>query len=66
MCEYWLTIRHAQSCIVAGGFESMSNAPYYLTKARKGYGYGNGEILDAVIRDGLWDAFDNHHMVHVI
>jgi len=48
--------------VVAGGMESMSNAPYLLLKAREGYRLGNGEILDSVIQDGLWCAFDDQHM----
>jgi acetyl-CoA C-acetyltransferase len=48
--------------IIAGGMESMSNAPYLLPKARTGYRLGNGEIVDAMIYDGLWCAFDNWHM----
>ncbi|HEY8460120.1 MAG TPA: acetyl-CoA C-acyltransferase, partial [Blastocatellia bacterium] len=48
--------------IVAGGMESMSNAPYLLTKARDGYRMGNGEIIDSMIHDGLWCAFDHWHM----
>ena len=48
--------------IVAGGMESMSNAPYFLPKARTGYRLGNGELLDGVIHDGLWDSFNNFHM----
>jgi acetyl-CoA C-acetyltransferase len=48
--------------IVAGGMESMTNAPYVLPKARSGYRMGNGEILDTVIHDGLWDPYDNMHM----
>jgi len=48
--------------VVTGGFESMSNIPYYLQKARTGFGYGNQELTDGVLKDGLWDAFDNHHM----
>jgi len=48
--------------IVAGGMESMSNAPYYLPKARSGYRLGNGELVDGVIHDGLWDSFNNFHM----
>jgi acetyl-CoA C-acetyltransferase len=48
--------------VMTGGFESMSNIPYYLPKARNGYAYGNGEVLDGVLKDGLWDAFDDHHM----
>jgi acetyl-CoA C-acetyltransferase len=50
------------SVIVAGGTESMSNAPYLLSKARNGYRLGNGELIDAVIRDGLWDVYNNLHM----
>jgi len=48
--------------MVAGGMESMTNAPYLLPKAREGYRLGNGEIIDAMIHDGLWCAFDNWHM----
>lgn len=48
--------------IVAGGMESMSNAPYLLTKARDGYRMGNGEVVDAMVHDGLWCAFDKWHM----
>ena len=50
--------------VVAGGMESMSNAPYLLPKAREGYRLGNGEIVDAMIHDGLWCAFENYHMGH--
>jgi acetyl-CoA C-acetyltransferase len=48
--------------LVAGGMESMSNAPYLLRKARTGYRMGNGELIDAVINDGLWCAFEHIHM----
>src|SRR5436190_13941059 len=48
--------------VVAGGMESMSNAPYLLPKAREGYRLGHGKILDSVIQDGLWCAFDDQHM----
>jgi len=48
--------------VVAGGMESMSNAPYLVPKAREGYRLGNGELLDAMINDGLWCAFENYHM----
>jgi acetyl-CoA C-acetyltransferase len=48
--------------VVAGGMESMSNAPYLLPKAREGYRLGNGVLVDTVINDGLWCAFDNQHM----
>ena len=48
--------------IVAGGMESMTNAPYLLTKARAGYRIGNAEMIDAMIHDGLWCAMDHWHM----
>ena len=48
--------------VVAGGMESMSNAPYLLPKAREGYRMGNGVLVDAMIHDGLWCAFENYHM----
>ena len=48
--------------VVAGGMESMTNAPYLLTKAREGYRLGNGEVIDSMIHDGLWCAFENYHM----
>src|SRR6185312_15501263 len=48
--------------VVAGGTENMSRAPYLLDKARTGYRMGNGEIIDAMIRDGLWDVYNNVHM----
>jgi acetyl-CoA C-acetyltransferase len=48
--------------IVAGGTENMSAAPYLLPKARGGYRLGNGELVDALIRDGLWDVYNNLHM----
>lgn len=48
--------------IIAGGQESMSNAPYILDKARNGYRLGNGEIIDSMIKDGLWDVYNNIHM----
>jgi acetyl-CoA C-acetyltransferase len=51
-----------EKAFVAGGMESMSNAPYLLAKARTGYRMGNGEIIDAVVHDGLWCAFENIHM----
>src|SRR3989339_190790 len=47
---------------VAGGMESMSNAPYLLFKARTGYKMGNGELVDSMINDGLWDVYNNFHM----
>ncbi len=48
--------------VVAGGMESMSNAPYYLPKARQGYRMGNGELVDGMIFDGLWDPYSDRHM----
>src|SRR6266851_2147520 len=48
--------------VVAGGMESMSNAPYLIPKAREGYRLGNGVLVDSMINDGLWDAFENYHM----
>lgn len=48
--------------VVAGGMESMSNAPYLLPKAREGYRLGHGTMVDTVINDGLWCAFDDQHM----
>ena len=48
--------------VVAGGMESMSNAPYLLYKARFGYRMGNGEIIDSMIKDGLWDVYNDFHM----
>jgi len=48
--------------VVAGGMESMSNAPYYLFQARGGYRMGNGELVDGMIHDGLWDPYNNVHM----
>ena len=48
--------------VVAGGMESMSNAPYLLTKARTGYHMGHGELVDSMIRDGLWDVYNQFHM----
>ena len=47
---------------VAGGMESMTAAPYLLKKARQGYRLGNSELIDSMIHDGLWCAFDNWHM----
>jgi acetyl-CoA C-acetyltransferase len=50
------------SVVVAGGMESMSNAPYLLAKAREGLRMGNGEVVDSMINDGLWCSFENWHM----
>ena len=48
--------------VVAGGMESMSNAPYLIPKAREGYRLGHGTMLDSAIQDGLWCSFDDQHM----
>lgn len=48
--------------VIAGGFESMSNVPYYLDKARTGYRMGNGTVIDGMIKDGLWDVYNDFHM----
>jgi len=56
-----IMLGHA-NVIVAGGFESMSNVPYYLDKARYGLKYGHSTLIDGVIKDGLWDAYNDFHM----
>src|ERR1035441_6162915 len=48
--------------VVAGGMESMTNAPYLLPQARGGYRIGNGALVDSMIQDGLWDVYNNFHM----
>ena len=48
--------------MVAGGMESMSNVPYYLDKARNGYRLGDGQLIDGLVKDGLWDVYNNYHM----
>ncbi len=48
--------------VVAGGMESMSNAPYLLPNARKGYRLGNGQLVDSMVHDGLWEIYNNYHM----
>jgi acetyl-CoA C-acetyltransferase len=50
------------SIVLAGGQESMTNAPYLLPKARTGYRLGNGEIIDSLVHDGLWDVYNKFHM----
>ncbi|WP_339700683.1 acetyl-CoA C-acyltransferase [uncultured Roseivirga sp.] len=52
----------AQDVIVAGGMESMSNVPYYIPKARYGYKYGNGELIDGLLHDGLWEVYNQFPM----
>ena len=48
--------------VIAGGMESMSNVPYYLDKARNGYRLGHGQITDGLVKDGLWDVYNDYHM----
>jgi acetyl-CoA C-acetyltransferase len=48
--------------VIAGGMESMSNAPYALPNARQGYRLGHGELVDLMVHDGLWDYFNDYHM----
>ncbi len=48
--------------VVAGGMESMSNSPYILDKARTGYRMGDGKIVDSMVKDGLWDVYNDYHM----
>src|SRR5436853_2971738 len=48
--------------VVAGGMESMTNAPYLLPSSRKGYRLGNAQIIDSMVRDGLWDIYNDYHM----
>ena len=50
------------SIVVAGGMESMTNAPYLLPNARKGYRLGNAKIIDSMVHDGLWDIYNDYHM----
>src|SRR6202140_2859506 len=50
------------SIVVAGGMESMTNAPYLLPQARRGYRIGNAEIVDSMVHDGLWDIYNDYHM----
>jgi len=48
--------------VVAGGMESMSNVPYYLDKARNGYRLGHAQVIDGLVKDGLWDVYNDYHM----
>ena len=50
--------------VVAGGMESMTNAPYLLPQARRGYRLGDGKIIDSMVHDGLWDVYNHYHMGH--
>src|SRR6202163_122142 len=50
------------SIVVAGGMESMTNAPYLLPQARKGYRLGDGKVIDSMVHDGLWDVYNDYHI----
>jgi acetyl-CoA C-acetyltransferase len=52
----------ANEIVVAGGMESMSNVPFYLDKARNGYRLGHGQLTDGLVKDGLWDVYNDYHM----
>jgi acetyl-CoA C-acetyltransferase len=52
----------ASDIVVAGGMESMTNAPYLLPQARKGYRLGDGKLIDSMVHDGLWDVYNDYHM----
>lgn len=52
------------SIVVAGGMENMTRAPYLLEKARQGYRLGHAELVDSLVKDGLWDVYNNFHMGH--
>jgi acetyl-CoA C-acetyltransferase len=62
MCAAQAIIACDADIIVAGGMESMDLGPYLLPQARQGYRLGNGVLVDATVHDGLWCAFENHHM----
>lgn len=55
-------LSRSQHVVLAGGFESMTNVPHYLPKARTGYRLGHATLVDGVIHDGLWDPYNNQHM----
>jgi len=61
MAAQFITLGDAD-IILAGGAESMSRAPYLLPKARFGYRMGNGEVIDSMVLDGLWETFNDYHM----
>jgi acetyl-CoA C-acetyltransferase len=61
LADQWVRLGEAD-VVVAGGMESMSNAPYLLPKARTGYRMGDGKVVDALVHDGLWCAFEDRHM----
>lgn len=58
----WALAAGEAECVVAGGMESMSSAPYLMPKAREGYRLGHQQVIDSLIHDGLWDPYNNQHM----
>ncbi len=63
MASQAITLGEAR-IVVAGGMENMTRAPYLLEKARQGYRLGHAELVDSVVKDGLWDVYNNFHMGH--
>ncbi len=61
MASQAITLGEA-SIVVAGGMENMTRAPYLLEKARQGYRLGHAELVDSLVKDGLWDVYNNFHM----
>jgi acetyl-CoA C-acetyltransferase len=61
MADQAISLNQAK-IVVAGGIENMTRAPYLLEKARQGYRLGHGEVTDSLIKDGLWDVYNNFHM----
>ena len=55
----------SQDVMVAGGMESMSNVPYYVPKGRAGFGYGHQTVEDGIVKDGLWDVYNQVLYIHV-
>ena len=62
LADQMIAARRRRDVVVAGGMESMTNAPYLLPNAAPGYRMGNGELIDSLIHDGLWCAFEMEHM----
>ncbi|RPH92834.1 thiolase family protein [candidate division KSB1 bacterium] len=62
MCAAQSILLGDAKTVIAGGMENMSQAPYYLDGARRGYRLGDGTLIDGIVRDGLWDPYKNQHM----
>jgi acetyl-CoA C-acetyltransferase len=62
MLAHDLLLAGSAQIIVAGGMESMSNAPYLLQNARKGFRLGDQKVVDSMVHDGLWDVYNDYHM----